>query len=152
MFPNQFLALKNKFGKTREFLFSYWCPYARFLRFLCTWPVCVYAFLVHTTCARPSVVALHLRSRTPKIFRLITRTTILALQSMGFRREQTMTLSLSLEVEDKVSLKVVETLASISIYRVPLLGLSDLSPPRLRSLNQPKMDPNWLINHIGLSN
>ena len=28
------------------------------------------------------------------------RTTILALQSVGFRREETMTLSLSLEVED----------------------------------------------------
>ena len=51
--------------------------------------------LVHAAYARPSVVALHPRSsRTPKIFHSMTQTIILALQSVGFKREKTMTISL----------------------------------------------------------
>ena len=61
---------------------------------------------------------------------------ILTLQSV--ENDDLLALTISLffsEVEDKVSLKVVETLVYISIYWVPLLGLSDLSPPRLMPLD-----------------
>ena len=40
-----------------------------------------------------------------------------------------------MEVEDKVSLKVMETLGPMGIYIIPFLGLRDLNPLRLGSLN-----------------
>ena len=53
---------------------------------------------MHTACACPvhllCVIALHpRRCRTPKIFRLMTQTTILALQSVGLGIKEAMTFS-----------------------------------------------------------
>ena len=65
-------------------------------------PTCLSCvILMHVACACPSVVALYpRRSHTPKIFYPITRTIILALKRVGFGRNEAITLSLSLEMED----------------------------------------------------
>ena len=67
--------------------------YVRPMQFLCIRPVrfwCIQPVYVMCT------ITLHLRrSRIPKIFCSMTQITILALQSVGFRREEAMMLSLS---------------------------------------------------------
>ena len=68
----------------------------------------------------------------------MTQATILALQSVGFKREEIMTLSLSLslEVEDNSSQKSFKN-SNLSPKKVFIglpIGLSDLNPLRLGSL------------------
>ena len=66
-----------------------------------------YAVLIHMACARPIHYSLYpKRSRTPKIFRPLTQTMILALQSVGFEMEETMAFSLSI-VGRQLSPKVI---------------------------------------------
>ena len=66
----------------------------------------------------------------------MTQATILALQSVGFKREEVMTLSLSLEVEENSSQKSFKN-SNLSPKKVFIglpIGLSDLNPLRLGSL------------------
>ena len=66
----------------------------------------------------------------------MTQAIILALQSVGFKREEVMTLSLSLEVEENSSQKSFKN-SNLSPKKVFIglpIGLSDLNPLRLGSL------------------
>ena len=97
---------------------------------------CVILMLMTYAC--PSTVALHpRRSCTPKIFHLMTQTMILALQSVSFGREEVMILSLSLSLGGRqLSPKVIRKPKPKKEYLLGcLLGISDLSPLRLGSLN-----------------
>ena len=101
--------------------------------------LCVsHVLIMHMAYARPSVVAFHpRRSYTSKIFYLMTWTTILAFQSVGFRREEVMALSLG--VEDNSHHKSLEILTYKGVFIGLFIGLKWLKSIKVwATLSSPK--------------